>query len=36
MAQEPTPTPQLDHFVSQSPAYQEAVDRYEAIRPIFR
>ncbi|MBM3302416.1 MAG: helix-turn-helix domain containing protein, partial [Deltaproteobacteria bacterium] len=36
MALELTPTPQLDLFVSLSPAYQEAVDRYEAIRPILK
>jgi len=36
MTQKPAPPLQLDLFVSQSPAYQEAVDRYEAIRPILK
>ena len=36
MAQKSISIPQLDLFVSQSPAYQEAVDRYEAIRPILK
>jgi transposase len=36
MAPEPISTPQLDLFVTPSPAYQEAVDRYEAIRPILK
>jgi hypothetical protein len=36
MTQEPAPTPPLDLFVRPSPAYQEAIDRYEAIRPILK
>lgn len=31
-----TPVLQLDFFVSQSPAYQEALDRYEKIRPVLK
>lgn len=36
MSQQPNPALQLELFVSQSSAYQEAVDRYETIRPILK
>ena len=36
MPQEPTGSPQLDLFVSVSPAYQDALARYEQIRPILK
>ena len=36
MPQEPIPALQLDLFVSQSPAYREALDRYEKIRPVLK
>ena len=36
MPADPVGTPQLHLFASHSPAYQEALARYEAIRPVLK
>ena len=36
MTQKPLPALQLDLFVHPSPVYQDALDRYEAIRPLLK
>jgi hypothetical protein len=31
-----TPSPQLDLFIRDTPAYQKALARYDVLRPIFQ